>query len=61
MKNKTKHHAAIEKIFKAKEQFHKKQAKIPFEEKLKILVRLQEIANEIGHYSGHTKRTVWNV
>lgn len=61
MKNKTKSEYKIENIFKAKELFHKKQAKITFEEKLKILTRLQKIADEIGSNSGHKKRMVWKV
>ncbi|MCL5276204.1 MAG: hypothetical protein M1517_00225 [Deltaproteobacteria bacterium] len=61
MRNKTKHEYKIENIFKAKELFHKKQAKITFEKKLKILTRLQKIANEIGRYNGHKKRMVWKV
>ena len=61
MKNKTEHEYKIENIFKAKELFHKKQAKIAFEEKIKILTKLQKIANEIGIYRGQKKRTVWKV
>ena len=34
-------------LFEKKELFHKELAKIPFEEKIKILVRLQKIANSI--------------
>lgn len=34
-------------LFKAKEKFHKNLAKLPFEEKLKILTQLQKIAKEI--------------
>lgn len=37
----------IEDLFEVKELFHKEQAKLPFEEKIKILVRLQKIANSI--------------
>lgn len=33
-----------EKLFKDKENFHKEQALLPFEEKIKILFKLQEIA-----------------
>ncbi len=32
-----------ERIFKAKEAFHKERAKLPIEEKIKILVELQKI------------------
>ena len=31
------------KLFKAKEQFHKALAKLPFEEKIKILMKMREI------------------
>ncbi|MCK4307368.1 hypothetical protein KAW50_03970 [candidate division WOR-3 bacterium] len=34
-------------LFEKKELFHKELAKIPFEEKIKILVRLQKIANTV--------------
>ena len=34
-------------LFGKKEDFHREQAKLPFEEKIKILTRLQEIANSI--------------
>lgn len=36
-------------LFKKKQTFHKEQSKLPFEEKIKILVRLQKIANSISH------------
>lgn len=55
MKNK------IENFFKAKELFHKKQAKLSFEEKINILTRLQRLANEIRTQRGHKKKTVWKV
>lgn len=38
----------METIFKAKDRFHKEQAKLPFEEKIKILVKLQQIANDVS-------------
>ncbi|MBL7074943.1 hypothetical protein ISS37_06870 [candidate division KSB1 bacterium] len=34
-------------LFEKKEEFHREQAKLPFEEKIKILVQLQKIANSI--------------
>jgi len=37
----------IQKIFKAKDKYHKSLAKLPFEEKLKILVKLQRLTNDI--------------
>jgi hypothetical protein len=35
------------KLFESKADFHKEQARLPFEEKIKILVRLQKIASAI--------------
>jgi hypothetical protein len=37
----------IKKIFKTKDRYHKSLAKLPFEQKLKILVKLQQLANDI--------------
>ena len=33
----------MDKLFKAKKQFHKESAKLPFEEKIKILMKMWEI------------------
>jgi len=44
----------IEDIFKAKSELHKKQANLPIEEKIKILVRLQRIAYEAAVSKGRT-------
>ncbi len=38
-------------LFKRKEIFHKELAKIPFEEKIKILIYLQKIVNNIQKFS----------
>lgn len=35
------------KLFEDKENFHKEQARLPFEEKIRILIKLQEIASRI--------------
>ena len=45
-------------LFKEKEVFHKEQAKLPFREKIKILIQLQRIATSIR---GGFKKTgkVW--
>lgn len=43
-------------LFENKEKFHKEQAKLPFEEKIKILVKLQEIASRIKEDSG---KVIW--
>ncbi len=53
----------IERIFEAKERFHKDRAKLPIEEKIKILVQLQRIANDIPSKKKN-KRTfhpVWDI
>ena len=47
-------------LFKRKERFHKELAKLPFEEKIKILVRLQKIAYDIRKPSGE-KRKAWKI
>ena len=59
MKNRYK--KETEKIFKAKRQFHKKLAKIPFEEKIGIIVNLQRIANDIRVSAGGQPRKVWKI
>ena len=43
-------------IFEGKERFHKEQAKLPFEEKIKILLKLQKIARSIKG-----KGIVWEI
>jgi hypothetical protein len=48
MKDKIKKMEKIKDIFEAKEQFHKDRAKLPFEEKIKILVQLQQIAEDVS-------------
>ncbi len=52
----------IQKIFKAKEQFHKDRVKLPIEEKIKILVELQKLAIDIPTASNeHRFKMVWNI
>jgi hypothetical protein len=47
-------------IFKAKEAFHREQAKLPIEEKVKILVELQKIVLNIQKDSDRDElRRVW--
>ncbi len=48
-------------LFEKKEQFHREQAKLPFEEKIRILIRLQEIAQSIRKSTGRGKLTVWDI
>ncbi|HOV21093.1 MAG TPA: hypothetical protein P5150_06025 [Candidatus Ratteibacteria bacterium] len=51
----------IKELFKAKKLFHKEMAKIPFEEKIKIVVRLQNIVNELKTNKGRRKKRVWKI
>lgn len=52
----------IQKIFKAKEHFHKDRAKLPIEEKIKILVELQKLAIDIPTTSKENRfKMVWNI
>lgn len=52
----------IETIFKNKQNFHLRQAKIPIEEKIKILVELQKIAIDLDKSSGTiSKKKVWEI
>ena len=47
-------------LFRRKEKFHKEQALLPFEEKIKILVQLQKLANEFKKSSRH-KKWIWRI
>lgn len=49
------------KLFENKEKFHKEQAKLPFEEKIRILVRLQEIAQSVHKSTAGKKIGVWKI
>ncbi len=44
------------KLFESKADFHKEQARLPFGEKIKILVRLQKMASAIKK-----GKTIWKV
>jgi len=48
-----------EELFERKEQFHKDQAKLPFEEKIKILVNMQKIV--IGIKGESEKTMIWKI
>jgi len=60
MENKEVQRQEIKDLFKAKELFHKELAKLPFEEKIKILVHLQKIANGI-QTSSKKKKMIWKI
>ena len=52
----------IQKIFKAKEQSHKDRARLPIEEKIKILVELQKLAIDIPTPSKENRfKRVWKI
>jgi|GEM_PF-1330674 len=53
-------------LFEKKEEFHREQAKLPFEEKIKMLVQLQKIANSVQNFSksrrsGFKKGMIWQL
>jgi len=50
----------IKDLFKAKELFHKELAQLPFEEKIKILIHLQKIANGTRTSSKKNQR-IWKI
>ena len=54
----------INRLFKAKISFHKELAKISFEEKIEILVRLQKMANGIQVFSAKKRKRrqkIWEI
>ncbi|OGC43402.1 hypothetical protein A2Y85_07675 [candidate division WOR-3 bacterium RBG_13_43_14] len=48
-------------IFANKESFHKDQAKLAFPEKIRVLIKLQKIANEIKSQTGREPGFVWKI
>ena len=53
---------SINKLFENKRKFHRMQAALPIEEKIKILVRLQEIYISIQKQKGiKTDKIVWKL
>lgn len=50
-------------IFASKKKFHKDRAKLPFEEKIRIVIQLQQIAQEIaqGKRDQRTSFPVWKI
>jgi len=50
------------KIFRVKEQFHKDRARLPIEEKIKMLVKLQKLAIDIPTaYPENRFKMVWEI
>jgi hypothetical protein len=60
MRNDDNFKKSIDNLFKEKELFHKAQAKLSFEEKIEILIRLQNIAQTI-HPSSDKSQMVWKI
>jgi hypothetical protein len=50
----------VKKIFAAKKEFHKQRAKMPIEEKIKILIELQKIGKKANPEKTKNKR-IWKV
>ena len=51
----------VRKIFKTKKAFHKKRAKMTFESKIKQLVKLQKLANDIRTATKRVKKRIWEI
>ena len=56
------HQETVERIFESKRQFHRQQAQLPIEEKIRILVELQKIALNIRKTAGQgDQRRIWEL
>jgi hypothetical protein len=56
------HKDLVSDIFKRKEKFHRKQARLPIQEKIRILIELQEISLTVKPKTGpDDKRMVWQL
>lgn len=52
----------VKTIFKKKKMFHYRQARLPVEEKVKILIKLQKIALTLRPYLGEDdSRMIWSL
>ena len=51
----------VKEIFRAKKEFHKEMARLPFEEKIEILIKLQELAVEIMPSKVKRQCKVWKI
>ncbi len=59
MKNKEKVWKGVKEMSRAKMERRRQLAKLPFEEKIPILLRLQRIAVEISRADGRKRHQVW--
>lgn len=56
------HRELVSEIFRKKAEFHRQQARLPIEEKIKILIELQKIALTIRPKQGEDDlRRVWEL
>ncbi len=60
MKIEKEYKKVVENIFESKKEFHKEKSKLPIEEKIKILLKLQEIAIKANPGKMEGKK-VWNI
>jgi hypothetical protein len=51
----------LEQIYRAKEERRREQARLPFHEKIEILVRMQKRADGILRSRGQAGRIVWKL
>ena len=61
MANKPRMPKEVERLFRAKEKRRAALAKLPIEEKIRIVVDLQKMANDIRAATGRRKRRVWEL
>jgi len=63
MTNDIKHHNAfVDRVFEGKKEYHRNAAKLPIEEKVRILVELQKIAAAIKNNDTiKKKRIIWQI
>jgi len=56
------HNDFVDRVFEGKKEYHRKAAKLPIEEKVRILVELQKIAVAIkGKDTANEKRIIWQL
>jgi hypothetical protein len=56
------HQLIVSDIFKKKEEFHRKQAQLPIQEKIRILVELQKISLTVKPKRGpEDRRMIWQL
>jgi len=61
MENKLLRQRETEKLFQVKQKRRRELAKLPFERKIRILIELQKIADDIRATLRGSKRRSWNI